>query len=230
MASVHDLELPEFDVSDASLDALTYHEQLAALRERTWLARSPIALLVLDRAAGEFFLRSKSAAFPGREIAALFDITTGPLFEHIDANILNLTGAQHRRLRSIVSRAFTPVAADRWRPTMTRILAHCGRDAVTRGPSSRRRLAKPYPALAIAPSSARPDDAPRLHEWSTWVQRQFDIRASARGPGDRAGRGPRSTPTSRPSSPARAHADGDASRIAARPQRPTATASRTSSA
>jgi cytochrome P450 len=39
-------------------------------------------------------------------------------------------------------------------------------------------LAKPYPALTIAAVlGAPPADAPRLHEWSTWVQRQFDIRS-----------------------------------------------------
>jgi cytochrome P450 len=39
-------------------------------------------------------------------------------------------------------------------------------------------LAKPYPALTIAAILGAPAaDAPRLHNWSTWVQRQFDIRA-----------------------------------------------------
>jgi cytochrome P450 len=39
-------------------------------------------------------------------------------------------------------------------------------------------IAKPYPALTIAAVLGAPQaDAPRLHEWSSWVQRQFDIRA-----------------------------------------------------
>jgi cytochrome P450 len=39
-------------------------------------------------------------------------------------------------------------------------------------------FAKPYPSLTIAAVLGAPlEDAPRLHEWSTWVQRQFDIRA-----------------------------------------------------
>ena len=39
-------------------------------------------------------------------------------------------------------------------------------------------FAKPYPSLTIAAVLGAPQrDAPRLHEWSTWVQRQFDIRA-----------------------------------------------------
>jgi cytochrome P450 len=39
-------------------------------------------------------------------------------------------------------------------------------------------VAKPYPALTIAAVLGAPQaDAPRLHEWSSWVQRQFDIQA-----------------------------------------------------
>ena len=39
-------------------------------------------------------------------------------------------------------------------------------------------VAKPYPALTIATVLGAPQaDAPRLHEWSSWVQRQFDIQA-----------------------------------------------------
>ena len=91
MTLVSELDLPEFDYGDSDFVGETYHRRLQALRERSWLARSPIALLVLDRAAGEYFLRSRATAFPGRQIAELFDITSGPLFDHIDSNILNLS-------------------------------------------------------------------------------------------------------------------------------------------
>jgi cytochrome P450 len=179
MMLVTDLDLPDFDLSDPDLVGEAYHRQLASLRERSWLARSPIAVLVLDRAAGEFFLRARATAFPGRQIAELFGITSGPLFEHIDANILNLSDATHRRLRSIVAGAFTPVAANHWRPVMRQILeqlwagqAQPGRTEIVAA------LAKPYPALTIATVlGAPPGDGPLLHNWSTWVQRQFDIRA-----------------------------------------------------
>ena len=179
MTSVADLDLPDFNFSDPDLIGETYHRRLAALRQQSWLARSPIAVLVLDRAAGEFFLRARATAFPGREIAELFGITAGPLFEHVRANILNLSDATHRRLRSIVAGAFTPVAANQWRPVMRQIL-----EQLWAGPEKDGRteivaaLAKPYPALTIATIlGAPPTDAPRLHNWSTWVQRQFDIRA-----------------------------------------------------
>jgi hypothetical protein len=45
-----------------------YHQQLADARATGWLAQSPLAVLVLDREAGEFFLRSRATAFPGRQL------------------------------------------------------------------------------------------------------------------------------------------------------------------
>jgi cytochrome P450 len=179
MTLVGDLDLPEFDLGDPDLVGDAYHRRLAALREQSWLARSPVAVVVLDRAAGEFFLRARATSFPGRQIAELFGITSGPLFEHIDANILNLSDETHRRLRSIVGGAFTPAAANRWRPVMRQLLEQLwgGLDGHDRTEFVAA-FAKPYPALTIATIlGAPPRDAPRLHEWSTWVQRQFDIRA-----------------------------------------------------
>jgi cytochrome P450 len=118
MITVTDLDLPVFDYTAPDFSADRYHRQLAGARAQGWLARSPLAYLVLERESGEFFLRSRATAFPGRQIAEFFGVTSGPLWEHIDANILNLTGEQHRRLRALVGPAFTPGAADRWRPVM----------------------------------------------------------------------------------------------------------------
>ena len=92
MNLVSELDLPEFDYSAADFSADRYHQQLAETRQRGWLAKSPLAYIVLDHDAGEFFLRSRKTAFPGRQIAEFFGVTSGPLAEHIDANILNLGG------------------------------------------------------------------------------------------------------------------------------------------
>jgi cytochrome P450 len=177
--SVTELDLPLFDYTAPDFAADSYHAQLAAALAKGWLARSPLAYLVLEREPGEFFLRSRAAAFPGREIADFFGITAGPLREHIDANILNQTGEQHRRLRALVGPAFTPRAADRWRPVMREFLSRLWSGiAAERSCEFVAAVAKPYPSLTIAAVlGAPPDDAPRLHEWSNLVQRQFDIRA-----------------------------------------------------
>ena len=122
MTIVTELDLPVIDLAAAALAGDGYHRRLAELREQGWLARSPLAFIVLDRESGEFFLRARATAFPGREIADLFGITGGPLREQIDANILNQQGDHHRRLRALVGPAFTPRAADRWRPAMRAFL------------------------------------------------------------------------------------------------------------
>jgi cytochrome P450 len=179
MKLVSELDLPTFDYSAPDLSADRYHQQLAETRRLGWLAASPLAYIVLDHESGEFFLRSKATAFPGRQIAEFFGVTGGPLADHIDANILNLTGEQHRRLRSLVGPALTPRKADRWRPVMrgfledlwVQVAAHGSCDFVAA-------VAGPYPSLTIATVLGAPhDDAGRLQEWSSWVQRQFDIRA-----------------------------------------------------
>jgi cytochrome P450 len=180
---VGELELPEFDITAEGLTGDAYHERLAAVRENGWLVKSPIAFVVLDRDAGEFFLRARQTAFPGREIAALFGISAGRLAEQIDANILNLTGDRHRRLRGLVAPAFTPRAAGRWRPAMREIAQDiwAGLDGVECEFVSL--FAGPFPARVIATVIGAPQqDARRLHEWSSLVQRQFDIRALATEP------------------------------------------------
>ena len=182
MTDVSELDLAEVDLTGGELTGERYHQQLAELTaagQLAWLARSPLAYVVLDRESGEFFLRSRQTAFPGREMADLFGVTSGPLREQIDANILNLRGDRHRRLRALVGPAFTPRAADRWRPVMRDFLQQLwGPVQAAQACDVVAAIAKPYPALTIAAVLGAPEaDAPRLQEWSGWVQRQFDIQA-----------------------------------------------------
>src|SRR5271154_4731810 len=179
MNLVSDLDLPVFDYSAPDFSADRYHQQLAETSRQGWLAKSPLAYIVLDHDSGEFFLRSRATAFPGRQIAEFFGVTGGPLADHIDANILNLTGERHRRLRALVGPAFTPRRADRWRPVMRGFLEDLWSQAA---PNSScdfvAAVARPFPSLTIATVLGAPhQDAERLQEWSSWVQRQFDIRA-----------------------------------------------------
>jgi cytochrome P450 len=179
MNLVSELDLPVFDSTAPGFSVDAYHKQLETAGQASWLVRSPLAYIVLDHDSGEFFLRSRATAFPGRQIAEFFGVTDGPLAAHIDANILNLTGEAHRRLRALAAHAFGPRAADRWRPVMRGFIRHLWARVAAYGecdfvPA----IARPYPSLTIATVLGAPhQDAGRLHEWSCWVQRQFDIRA-----------------------------------------------------
>jgi cytochrome P450 len=172
-----ELELPVFDHTDAELRGDRYRTAMTAIEPHDgWLAKNPFGFTVLDRESAEFFLRTREAVFPGLTIAELFQITDGPLHEEIVKNIININGADHSRLRSLVNPALAPRAVDRYRPAM-RAFAQQLLDGL---PGEGRcefieQFAKPYPSLVIADVMGVPlTDAPRLHHWSNWIQRQFD--------------------------------------------------------
>jgi cytochrome P450 len=89
-----------------------------------------------------------------------------------------------------VNPAVSPRAVERYRPVMREFLSEllerqvaqtAGADGDGGGPATMVRcdfvdaFAKPYPSMAIAYVMGAPlEDAPRLHHWSNWIQRQFD--------------------------------------------------------
>ncbi len=175
-AQVAELDLPELDFFDVGLKGERFHRTMDELSSAGWLASSPIGYFVLDRESAAFFLRTKAATFPGMKIAEMFEVPEGALLEEMRRNILHINGDDHRRLRNLVNPAFTPRAADRWRPAMREFLERLWEPLAD---SDRcefvEAFAKPYPSLTIATVMGAPlEDAPKLHEWSNLIQRQFD--------------------------------------------------------
>jgi cytochrome P450 len=176
MPLVTDLKLPELDYFASDLKGKRFHDVMAGLSARDWLATSPIGYFVLDREAAAFFLRTRAATFPGMKIAEMFEVPEGPLLEQMRRNILHVNGDDHRRLRNLVNPAFTPRATDRWRPAMRDFLERLWAPLAEPGRCEFvGAFAKPYPSLTIATVMGAPlEDAPRLYEWSNLIQRQFD--------------------------------------------------------
>ena len=176
MALVGELELASFDYTDPELKGRRFHTAMSELAAEGWLAAGPYGYVVLDREAGEFFLRTRSAIFPGMKIAELFDVNSGPLWEEMQRNILHVNGSDHTRLRSLVNPALTARAVERWRPAMRGFLEELFVPVVDAGSCEFvGAFAKPYPSRTIATVMGAPiSDAPRLHHWSNWIQRQFD--------------------------------------------------------
>jgi cytochrome P450 len=187
MTSVSELELPSFDYTDQSMRGDRFHREMAELRAGGWLAEGPYGYIALDRESAEFFLRTRSAIFPGMKIAEIFGVTEGPLYEQMLRNILHVNGADHTRLRSLVNPALSPRAVERYRPVMREFMQRLLDQAIDsasamNGNAGRsvacefvEAFAKPYPSLVIAEVMGAPlGDAPKLHHWSNWIQRQFD--------------------------------------------------------
>jgi cytochrome P450 len=210
MTLVTDLELKGFDYTDPGMSGERFHAAMGELRGAGWLASGPFGYIVLDREAGEFFLRSRATSFPGMKIAEIFNVTEGPLWEQMRRNILHVNGPDHSRLRSLVNPALSPRAVERYRPAMRGFLEDLLAQATasSASPSSSssssssssysatpsassasptspspgalscefvEAFAKPYPSQVIASVMGAPlKDAPRLHHWSNWIQKQFD--------------------------------------------------------
>lgn len=189
MALVSELRLPGFDYTDPSLRGERFHEAMRELRARGWLASGPYGYIVLDREAGEFFLRTREAIFPGMTIAEIFGVDSGPLYEQFRRNILHINGPDHTRLRSLVNPSLSARAVERYRPAMRSFLEDlfARACAASQGPPAGEgtvrcefgdAFAKPYPSQTIACLMGAPiADAPRLYHWSAWIQRQFDAAA-----------------------------------------------------
>ena len=189
MTLVSELELPAFDYTDASMRGESFHRAMADLGADGWLAQAPYGYMTLDREAGEFFLRTRSAIFPGMKIAEIFDVSEGALYEQMRHNILQVNGTDHSRLRGLVNPALSPRAVERFRPAMRRFLEQLLAQAVAASGAADggggaplqvscefvEAFAKPYPSQVIAEVMGAPlTDAPRLHHWSNWIQKQFD--------------------------------------------------------
>jgi cytochrome P450 len=189
MTLVGDLKLRGFDYTDPQMRGPRFHAALRELRAESWLATGPYGYVVLDRESCEFFLRTRAAVFPGMKIAEIFDVRAGPLWEEMRRNILHINGADHTRLRALVNPALSARAVERYRPLARSLLEASYKDLLLRRPPQGgpegvasgvacefvETFAKPYPSQMIAAVMGAPlTDAPRLHHWSTWIQRQFD--------------------------------------------------------
>jgi cytochrome P450 len=177
MPTVDELDLPVFRSDDPEVVGDRFHAELAGLLARHWLARvEPFGFLVLERGAVDLVLRTRHARMPAIELLELQGVTSGPMYDQLSGNLLNLHGEPHRRQRALVQSAFSPQAAERLRPTMRGhledLLASLPDDGAFDVVSA---LAKPYPARMIAEIVGAPvEDAARLGEWAYWIQSTFD--------------------------------------------------------
>jgi cytochrome P450 len=108
--------MPFLDVLDEAFD-FTAPEVLAA-QDAGWYADSPLGPLVLRHAQAQELLRDRRLDHGGDDYLQRSGITTGPIHDWWVPMIVNRDGADHRRLRGLVGRSFTPRTVDRLRPFM----------------------------------------------------------------------------------------------------------------
>jgi cytochrome P450 len=169
------------DVFDAGLPTIEYDytESPAAVYPRIQDAqrRSPIAIgpvgpEILSYELARAVLRDTRFGIPPGLHLMTQGVTSGPLWDKVTASLLCLEGAEHQRLRSLVSKAFTPRATARLSDTIDAVfnelidgVADAGRcDVVAE-------LARPYPVPIICALLGAPREDWKL--FSAWVDDIF---------------------------------------------------------
>jgi cytochrome P450 len=110
-----DLFSPEFQADPA--------RTVAALREQCPLIRTAIGVLIAGRATVLELLRDRSLHSSLLHLVRLQGVTEGPVFDMAASSLIALEGEDHTRIRRLVSRSFTPRAADGHRPFMRRLVS-----------------------------------------------------------------------------------------------------------
>jgi cytochrome P450 len=172
-------ELPRLDLMQPGMYGERLHQTLAEARDSSWIARNDVGVSVLERQAAEFFLKSPALEFPGAVLLELMGISDGPIHRVMERGLLGRNGDDHKRLRRLVSRSFTPRAADRWRPAMREQLAELWPALAEAGRcEAMESICRPFPARMIALNVGAPvEDAPLLREYSAILQARLDVTA-----------------------------------------------------
>jgi cytochrome P450 len=180
-ASVFDADLPTLAYDDTETLAEVYPRIQAAQRLAP-IALGPHGPEVLSYHLARSVLRDTRFQIPPGISLAAQGITSGPLWDKMINSLLCLEGDEHHRLRSVVSKAFTPRATARLHDTMVDVMnelvdrvADAGRcDVVTD-------IARPYPVPIICALLGAPrEDWQQFSLWADDVFKAFSFTVDIR--------------------------------------------------
>jgi cytochrome P450 len=149
LPTINELALPTIAYDDAdTIDEV--HEVIRQAREQSPFALGPHGPEVLTYDLVRTVLRDSRFTMPRGLALAVQGITSGPVWDRVCRLIISLDGAAHHRLRRLVSRAFTPRAAERLRQTCADVITEL---VATRREAGRcdivADIARPYPVPII---------------------------------------------------------------------------------
>ncbi len=87
-------------------------------RARSWLVRTPLGVLVVAREQVHKLLSDPRLHSALMQIVRLQGVNEGRLYDLVSSALLSIDGADHARIRGLVSRTFTPRAVEPYRPSM----------------------------------------------------------------------------------------------------------------
>ncbi|MFF0434836.1 cytochrome P450 [Streptomyces sp. NPDC004327] len=148
---------------------------------RQWLIphHEDVSALLRDRRLGRTYTHRFTHEEFGRPAP---DAAHEPFHTLNDHGLLDLEGADHTRIRRLVSQAFTPRTVERLAPTVRRLAAGLVGGLVADGGGDLlARVAEPLPVAVIAEMLGVPDDdeeRARLRPWSADICGMFELNPS----------------------------------------------------
>jgi cytochrome P450 len=174
LPSVFDAMLPTVDYGD-TLDPAIAHRVISVARRQAPIAFGPYGPELLDHQLVRMMLRDPRFVMPTGIGLMVQGITSGPVWDRVGRLLVSLNGAEHHRLRRLVARAFTPLAAARMRAACAEVInelvdsvAQAGRcDFVAD-------VANHYPIPIICAMLGAPrDDWQLFSRWAADISRVF---------------------------------------------------------
>jgi cytochrome P450 len=107
-------DVPFIDIVDPDFD---FHApEVVEAQAKSWYAESSIGLLILRYTEAHALFRDQRLISNGERYMEMNGVTDGPIYDWFVPMISNQVGEDHRRLRGLVSKAFTPRMISRLRP------------------------------------------------------------------------------------------------------------------
>ncbi|MFF5635556.1 cytochrome P450 [Streptomyces sp. NPDC012825] len=182
-AAAYDPRSPEFVADPYPAYAALRAAGRAHWHEPTgqWLIprHEDVSALLRDRRLGRTYTHRFTHEEFGREAP---DPAHEPFHTLNDHGLLDLEGADHARIRRLVSKAFTPRTVENLAPTVRRLAAGLVGDLVAAGGGDLQALvAEPLPVAVIAEMLGIPEEdegRDRLRPWSAAICGMFELNPS----------------------------------------------------
>jgi cytochrome P450 len=169
--NVFDAGLPTLDyaVDDTPADVFP---RIREAQTQAPIAIGPFGPEIVSHELTRTVLRHPHFMVPRGMNLMVQGITSGPLWDKIVNSLLNLEGEPHRRLRSLVSKAFTPRASARMHDTIVDVINELIDDVAAEGRCDVvADIARPYPVPIICALLGAPRED--WQEFSRWADEIF---------------------------------------------------------
>ncbi len=167
MPSVFDAGLPTltYDLTESPHDV---YPRIRAAQRMAAIAIGPLGPEVLSYEFARTILRDPRFVIPPGIHLTAHGITSGPLWDRVIRSILCMEGEEHRRLRGLVSKAFTPRATARLHDAIHTVVNELADRAVGAGHCDVvEAIARPYPIPIICALLGAPrEDWQRFSRWA----------------------------------------------------------------